>query len=91
MCQRELVNEGFLIGCEVLLGRGIAPQRISCAGTASAQGVVEKKKGTRYVPFHWQMGSVPIDQFDSRSELLTNARCVPSGDHDGTLIVPWPP
>ena len=24
-------------------------------------------------------------------ELLTNAIRVPSGDHDGTLIVPWPP
>ena len=30
-------------------------------------------------------------QFVSRSVLLTNATCVPSGDHDGTLIVPWPP
>jgi len=26
-----------------------------------------------------------------QSELLTKATCVPSGDHDGTLIVPWPP
>ena len=25
------------------------------------------------------------------AELLTNAIRVPSGDHDGTLIVPWPP
>ena len=25
------------------------------------------------------------------SLLLTNATCAPSGDHDGTLIVPWPP
>ena len=25
------------------------------------------------------------------SEFDTNAMCVPSGDHDGTLIVPWPP
>ena len=24
-------------------------------------------------------------------ELLTNASRFPSGDHDGTLIVPWPP
>ena len=23
--------------------------------------------------------------------LLTNAMRLPSGDHDGTLIVPWPP
>ena len=27
----------------------------------------------------------------SASELETNATWVPSGDHDGTLIVPWPP
>src|SRR4030081_971629 len=25
------------------------------------------------------------------AELLTNARRAPSGDHEGTLIVPWPP
>lgn len=25
------------------------------------------------------------------TELLTKAICLLSGDHDGTLIVPWPP
>jgi hypothetical protein len=27
----------------------------------------------------------------SRSVLLTKASFVPSGDHDGTFMVPWPP
>ncbi len=31
------------------------------------------------------------DQLVRRSVLLTKATCVPSGDHEGTLIVPWPP
>src|SRR5687767_14384965 len=39
VCQRELVNEGFLIGCEVFLGHGNAPQRVTIAASASAQGV----------------------------------------------------
>ena len=38
MCQRELVNEGFLIGSEVLLGHGTAPQRSGRRAAASAQG-----------------------------------------------------
>ena len=35
--------------------------------------------------------SVGAHSIYSASLLLTNATCVPSGDHDGTLIVPWPP
>jgi len=38
MCQRELVNEGFLIGSEVFLGLAAAPQRGGRGAAASAQG-----------------------------------------------------
>jgi len=38
MCQRESVNEGFLIGSEVLLGHATAPQRDRSGTAASAQG-----------------------------------------------------
>src|SRR3954447_6047540 len=40
------------------------------------------------VPVSWKSGMSP---FQRASELETNATCVPSGDHDGTLIVPCPP
>jgi hypothetical protein len=38
MCHRQSVNEGFLIGREVLLGHAIAPQRGEHRAAASAQG-----------------------------------------------------
>jgi hypothetical protein len=34
MCQRESVNEGFLIGCEVLLGHAAAPPRVTIDANA---------------------------------------------------------
>ncbi len=43
---------------------------------------------TRSVPVCQETGNVPIY---SASLLLTKATCAPSGDHDGTLMVPWPP
>ncbi len=54
------------------------------AHAAQAAGV----SAARCVPSSWKSVKSPVH---SASELETKATWVPSGDHDGTLIVPWPP
>ncbi len=41
--------------------------------------------------FNPQPASPPGPKHHGSIELLTNAACRPSGDHEGTLIVPCPP
>ena len=36
-------------------------------------------------------GAGSLARYGTRPVLLTNARRLESGAHDGTLIVPWPP
>jgi len=75
------------------------PLRLRSAGEGTRTSACRKQKGTDPLidlsPFFlWPTGQLvswPVAHFQISPELLTNAIVVPSGDHDGTLIIPWPP